>query len=282
VIAFEDGQASPALVRLQELDKRILRHFLEFCEAHGLHGFLVAGSALGAVRHGDIIPWDDDIDVGLVREEYDRFMKLYRSDPASDIFLQCAEDGDGYFLAFAKLRYRPSTADEPLFEGADISKDIYLDIFPFDRLPRSEFWRAVQYAALYVLNFFIMSTGRGASTMSKVRAIRIGRRLAHLLRPVLPIRLMIRLRGRISAWEFTAKSGTLAAFEMYGIRHMAKTCIDEGVIFPTRTIRFGDMMVPVPGQPERYLEGVFGDFMRLPPEELRKPVHSGLPSYQKN
>ena len=117
MIDFVDGCPTPALVRLQQLDKIIMQHFFDFCREHGLSGFLVAGSALGAIRHRDIIPWDDDIDVGLIREDYDRFMKLYRNDPASEIYLESADNGDAYYLAFAKLRYRPSTIDEPLFEG---------------------------------------------------------------------------------------------------------------------------------------------------------------------
>ena len=282
MIDFVDGCPTPALVRLQQLDKIIMQHFFDFCREHGLSGFLVAGSALGAIRHRDIIPWDDDIDVGLIREDYDRFMKLYRNDPASEIYLESADNGDAYYLAFAKLRYRPSTIDEPLFEGADISKDIYIDIFPFDRLPRSGFWRAVQYAVLYLLSGFIMSTGAGASSVSKVRLIRTGRSPAYALRPILPIGLMVKWRRVASAARSLAKSSTVASFEMYGIRHAKRTFIDESVIFPLREVPFGDVLAPVPGRTDAYLKGIFGDFMKLPPEDQRRPAHALLPAIQKN
>jgi lipopolysaccharide cholinephosphotransferase len=282
MIDYVDGCPTPALTRLQQLDKTILKHFLEFCQAHGLRGFMVAGSALGAIRHKDIIPWDDDIDVGLIREDYDRFISLYRNDPATGIYLEAAENGDDYYLAFAKLRYRSSAIAEPLFEGTDISKDIYIDIFPFDHLPHSRVWRAVQHGVLFVLSLFIMSTGAGASSWSQVRLFRIARRLAYLLRPVLPIRSMVRWRRAVSAWRPGRKSNEVASFEMYGIRHAKRTFIDERAIFPLREVPFGDMRVPVPGEAEAYLKAVFGDFMRLPPEAQRRPAHALLPAIQKN
>jgi lipopolysaccharide cholinephosphotransferase len=69
---------------------------------------------------------------------------------------------------------------------------------------------------------------------------------------------------------------------MYGIRHAKRTFIDESVIFPLREVPFGDVLAPVPGRTEAYLKGIFGDFMKLPPESQRRPAHALLPAIQKN
>lgn len=64
------------MTELQEVEFQLLKTFVEFCEKHNLKYFLVGGSALGAVRHQGFIPWDDDVDVALPREDYDRFIEL--------------------------------------------------------------------------------------------------------------------------------------------------------------------------------------------------------------
>ena len=68
-----------ALKRLQETELEILKAFASFCDEHDLEWFIDSGTVLGALRHGGFIPWDDDIDVGMLRDDYDRFLSLPRS-----------------------------------------------------------------------------------------------------------------------------------------------------------------------------------------------------------
>ena len=64
------------LSKIKELEKGILKDFIELCEENNLRYFGMGGTCLGAVRHGGYIPWDDDIDVGMPRKDYNRFLKI--------------------------------------------------------------------------------------------------------------------------------------------------------------------------------------------------------------
>ena len=73
---------------LQKVEFELLKVFIETCEKLNLNYFLVCGSALGAVRHGGFIPWDDDMDVGMYREDYNKFMELAPALLPEGLFLQ--------------------------------------------------------------------------------------------------------------------------------------------------------------------------------------------------
>ena len=92
------------MTELQEVEFQLLKTFVEFCEKHNLKYFLVGGSALGAVRHQGFIPWDDDVDVALPREDYDRFIELGKKEFTGDVFLQTYETDPNYPYNFAKYK----------------------------------------------------------------------------------------------------------------------------------------------------------------------------------
>lgn len=112
-----------------ELD--LLMRFIAVCEKYNLRYFLIGGSLLGAVRHKGIIPWDDDIDVGMPRRDYDRFLEL-GNEFEYPYFLQTPHTDPGYAYSFAKLRNSETTCVVPMFKYQSFNQGIFLDIFPYE------------------------------------------------------------------------------------------------------------------------------------------------------
>lgn len=118
-----------ALDMLIELDR--------ICKKHGIQYFLIGGTLLGAVRHKGFIPWDDDIDVGMMRSDYERFLEL-SSEFKDPYFLQTPYTDDGYFFSFAKVRNGNSASISIPFRFERFNQGISIDIFPVDNCTKED------------------------------------------------------------------------------------------------------------------------------------------------
>ncbi len=120
---------------LQQKELDLLKIFLEICVRLELRYFLVCGSALGAVKYNGFIPWDDDLDVGLYREDYNRFLKEAPKFLPKGVFLQTYDTDPYYPNIFAKLRDSETTYIEKAVTEIPMNHGIYIDIFPLDGYP---------------------------------------------------------------------------------------------------------------------------------------------------
>ena len=102
------------LSQLHEVQIEILDEFVKICEKHQLSYSLVGGTLLGAIRHKGFIPWDDDIDVGLLREDYDKFIKIAKEELSDKYYLDCFEYNKDYYLPFAKIKKNNTIFNEHL------------------------------------------------------------------------------------------------------------------------------------------------------------------------
>ena len=115
---YIDGQASESLQRLQRVLARVTAQLFDWCRDHDLTMVLVAGSALGAERHGDFVPWDDDIDIGMTRADFDRFIDLFQTKPVPGMVLQSWQTEAEYPYSFAKVRLDADANLKYLWEAA--------------------------------------------------------------------------------------------------------------------------------------------------------------------
>lgn len=264
-----------ALSQLQRTELEILLVIRDFCENNGIAWFLDGGSALGAVRHKGFIPWDDDIDIGMLREDYDRFLSLAEDGLPEGYSLHTARNTPGYAALFAKV-YKDGTRFETQeTRDAGCPQGIFVDVFPYDRLPadgrsRSQqitraslaqkisylycsrsiqtphsgllgtFEKAACWVAHYVLRAFHLSPERMQSAFDK-NIIADGRRLSDKCLSLV--------------WPNMEPLKT-AHFE-----HLDAAC-------------FEGHSMPVPSDVEAYLKNMYGEWWVLPAPEKR---HTHLP-----
>lgn len=122
---------------LQECQFRILKAFIEVCEKHNLTYFLVGGTALGAVRHKGFIPWDDDIDVGMPREDYEKYILLQKEYEGTPYFIQTYKSDPNFIYNYAKLRDSSTTFIENYYKDFQMNHGVWIDIFPIDGTPEN-------------------------------------------------------------------------------------------------------------------------------------------------
>lgn len=126
------------LRKVQLLQLKLALKVKEICDRHKINYFLIAGSLLGAVRHNGFIPWDDDLDIGMLRKDYEKFLFFANKELPHYIFLQNWYTDKKMALPYTKLQLKNTKYIEQNIQRAEIEKGIFIDIFPFDNVPQKK------------------------------------------------------------------------------------------------------------------------------------------------
>lgn len=126
--------------RLWEIQLRLLSKLIEVCQKNNLKVFATGGTLIGAVRDKGYIPWDDDIDVVMLRPDYDKLIELSATEFEPPFFFQCAYTDCGYFRGHAQLRYDHTMAALPydMERKRKFHQGIFIDIFVMDGVPEKK------------------------------------------------------------------------------------------------------------------------------------------------
>lgn len=138
-------QVSEKRKHLWWLELEMVEKVQQICEKHGLTYFAVGGTLLGAVRHKGFIPWDDDIDLGMMREDYEKFLKIAPMELGDKYFLQIPDSDPGYHAGIAKIRMNNTTCMMyNLWEhGVKFHQGVFIDVIPLDAVPGNSLVRKI-------------------------------------------------------------------------------------------------------------------------------------------
>lgn len=124
--------------QLQQEELRILLEFNRICVKHNITYSLGYGTLLGAIRHNGFIPWDDDVDVIMLRDEYNKFLSVVKNELLSDFTYVDHDIEDKYYYAFAKIRSNSVELREKSVDYLSIHQGVWIDIFPYDAIPNDK------------------------------------------------------------------------------------------------------------------------------------------------
>ena len=126
------------LHRVQQLELMILEDFLALCRRHDLTCFGFAGTGIGALRHKGFIPWDDDIDVGLLRPDYEAFLRYAKEELGDKYIVMNVREDPNFPLMTTRLMLRGTKFREEALQDIKCELGIFLDIYPFDQASDDE------------------------------------------------------------------------------------------------------------------------------------------------
>ena len=150
--------ADEQLKKVQSILLELLCEVRRICELEGIHYTIIAGTMLGAVRHGGFIPWDDDADIGMLREDYVAFQKACEKHLNRDKFyFQDTEYTQGYRWGYGKLRRKNSSYIVCGTEKLPYEQGIWIDIFPLDYVPESRVGRTLTNFHCFLIRKFLFS-----------------------------------------------------------------------------------------------------------------------------
>lgn len=246
---------------LKAVELELLKEFLRVCEILGLKYYVLGGTLLGAVRHKGFIPWDDDIDIGMPREDYEKFISLGQAYLPENLFVQTFLTDPGYPANFAKIRNSDTTFIETSVRNCNMNHGIYIDIFPLDYYPEKKaFWFELKklLLTLRISTVFTKTKTKGKTRIARWVACVIYpshrkalERREKLFRSVKRSELIVNNCG---AWG----KKEIIPDEWY----------QEGCL-----LEFEGLKVRAPKGYDEWLNQVYGDYMQFPPEEKRVTHH---------
>ena len=250
------------LRQCQIVQLRLLKILDAVCSANGWSYWLDGGTLLGAIRHKGFIPWDDDLDVAMPRDDYEAFCRSAAPLLPPDIFLQTSRTDPAYpHVHMAKLRDRRSWIKERLPIGHPVRyhQGIDLDLFSVDRVrPNRRF--AASLAGRVLNAVFVSAPGHRLKNLRKAPLV--------LLRRILGAeRILHFYLDRCAAPDSTPP---FLWFQLFKAKVFPRLWLEDSELFPLQRIPFEDGSFFAPANPDRYLSLMYGDYMRLPPESCRE------------
>lgn len=257
-------QSKTQLQQMQNAELDIFKVFIEMCEKLHLNYYVMGGTLLGAVRHKGFIPWDDDIDVGMLRDEYEIFMREAGSLLPPHLFLQNHRTEREFHSNAAKLRNSNTTFIETGIKNAKINHGIFIDIFPLDYYPDTsmkELWLKIRKKVISARINMVFEREHPENAVKrllkaplKILYPTISKAVKKMESVYMSCPVSSKIANHNGAWEEK---------EIVPVQWYAQGC----------ELQFEGITVRGPKEYDKWLTQVYGDYMQLPPVEKRVTHH---------
>ena len=240
------------------------------CKKHNIPYFMVGGTLIGAVRHNGFIPWDDDIDVGILWEDYDRLYAACQQDLDPAYTLHDWHTDPHSPHPFFKLKIRGTHYREELSGNSKMDDGIFIDIFPFDNVPASTLAQKWQgFERVLLKKILLVRCGFTLDGGSLPKKLIYG-----LLKALSYIRSVKGWKKSFEKMRTRYNKGkTEFVVNLCGAYSYEKEKKPRSMMEKTIPHVFEDREFSIPADYDTYLRGCYGDYMQLPPEEKRVGIH---------
>ncbi len=258
------------MIKLKKIELDILKAFIDVCEKLNLKYYVIGGTLLGAVRHKGFIPWDDDIDVGMMRKDYEIFLEKGQALLPDYYFIQTRKTDPNYPIFFAKIRDSRTTFIETAVKNIKINHGVYLDIFPLDYYPENKIkgkWIEFKKKVIYLRRrsvFTLDEKSKGSifkETLAKVLGL-----FTRIFYPT--------INSAFKAWnKLCLKTKESKFIENYGGAWGVKEIAPIDWFKANTQLEFEKINVLAPDGYDKWLKKVYGNYMKLPPIEKQVSHH---------
>lgn len=260
--------------KIQKTCRQMLVEFVHICNKYNLRYYPIDGSLLGAVRHSGFIPWDDDVDIGMPRPDYERFCEVAKIElPNNMIWVSYEESLDGnYFGEIAHLFCRDLKLSVNYF-GRNIQTYAWIDIMIMYGMPDNKLLQRLHYKHVYLY--------KGLARMGRIQNIG-GRHYSPVEKGMIFLakhcnlrfifntkKLLLHSIKLLKKYDYDLSSAVIVTPSEYGFCEVCPKVFYE----PGRKGDFEGIEICLPNHPARILEKLYGDYMTPPPESERKSKH---------
>lgn len=257
--------------KLQAVDLEIVKEVVRICEKYNLIYYMIGGTFLGAIRHKGFIPWDDDIDLAMPREDYEKFLSVAEKELNSNLQLVNFKTDSLYQYYITRIRDIDTKVVETRIGNDYKYTHASIDIFPIDGTPNNKFMRKIYY--------FRVLTHRALMSLCYKDSIDRERKRSK------KEKLLLAIMEKIPVNKFTTpykqkmkidkllKKQKVSDSDMIGTimgAYRTREIVPKSYFGKGKFYEFEGIMLRGPELYHEYLTHMYGDYMKLPPEESRK------------
>lgn len=258
--------------RLSSIQGILLAYLLEvdrICKKYDIKYFLGGGTLLGAIRHHGFIPWDDDADVMMLREDYDKFCEVAAAEMPPSMTFQTNKNDKNCLYEFAKFRLNDTTfATSFAKEHKDMHNGLAFDIFCHDKTANSKLGRKLHLGMTLFTRALVFNkwNNRKAENGSKIQSF-----VTNICKAVFPVRFSLWLERKTLSF-FKRKKNAKYLYDGMG-RNVYNGCFPIEYLDEVIYVDFEGYKLPVPKEYDKYLTFLYGDYMELAPLSTRLGCH---------
>lgn len=258
------------LRKIQKIELYVLKELKRICEQNDIKYFLIAGTLIGSVRHKGFIPWDDDIDVGMLRSDFEKFVELCKTELNKDeFFLQIPENEEtSADYGIARLRLNNTRIVIESRKNVKCHEGFFVEIFPYDNMPNNKILAKIYGNGFAVLKR-IYALRKGYTSNPRTLYAKIAVRTATIL--LKPIKTKTLQKWLIKyPYKFYNKKVVQASLLNEGYAHEHH---DVKTITELSTGEFEGEIFPIPSDYNKFLTEQYGNYMQLPPKNEQVNHH---------
>lgn len=261
--------------KLGEVHNILLAYLLEIdriCEKHNIKYFLAGGTLLGAIRHNGFIPWDDDADVMMLREDYDKFIKVVQSELPSNLFLQLPSTEKLNHQVFAKIRINNTLfATQFTSKFLNMHNGIFVDILSQDKTGSRKLSQKM-HIYLTLLTRSMVFNKWGNTEIKTGGRFPFMCKLLNVIKNILPMTFLEFIQNKIILLHKNNKKSKYL-YDGMG-RNLRRGAFPEEWLDEVIYVDFEGKRFPVPKEYDKYLTYLYGDYMQMIPVSERRVSHS--------
>ncbi|MCV3327717.1 LicD family protein [Pediococcus ethanolidurans] len=259
------------LRKLQKIDAKILTNVVSVLNQHKLKYYLIGGTLLGAVRHKGFIPWDDDVDIAMPREDYDKFLKQFTQELPKNLEVKNFMNDSSYKYYITRVLDTDHKVEELREQNKKKAlTNVSIDIFPIDGVPNNYMHRKIYYLHVLFLRAIISLIQK--DNIDHARKRNVVEKVAIYIGTCMPLEKFFtvnKLQKRIDCLLKKQSKESIYVGTIMGA-YRTKEIVQRNYFGNGKVLEFEGKNFIVPSNYDAYLKHMYGDYMQLPSKEQQK------------